>query len=80
MQAVVDQSNLILTGGILFSVVLGSLKRLFEVVLEFSPTITYTLVLFNHTCIPMLWIYLSEKQVVMWKCIHQSKNNICGCL
>jgi len=77
---VVDQSNLILTRGILFSVVLGSLTRLFEVVLEFSPIITYTLVLFNHTCIPILWIYLSEKlQVVMWKCIRRSKSNICCC-
>ena len=64
-----DQSNLILKSGIiLFSVVFGCLVRIFEFVLEFSPTITFMLQLFQHACVPILWIYLSEKlQVVMWK-------------
>ena len=76
----VDQSNLILKSGIIFGVVSGCLIRITEFVFEFSPKITFTLVLFYHACGPVLWIYLSDKlQDVMLKCINQVKSNICCC-
>ena len=72
-QFVVDQSNFILMGSIIYSVLAGIIFDQIHYVYEYTLSTKYICVLFKQTFIPVYWIYSSEKlQVVMWKYIRQS--------
>ena len=76
----VDQSNFILMGSIIYSVLTGFILDQIPYVYEFSLKTRYIFILSQQTFVPVYWIYTSEKlKDVMWKYIHQSTRKL-GCL